>query len=256
MKNITLISNWKLRDPYVAMFKGRLWKAIPDARIIDITHAIDESIIEQTSFILKTSYQSFPEGTLHIILTGNTLSHTSMPVMVEYNHHYFMGEDNGVFSLMFGDEPALNAVELNLPDEQTTVLDKCILMAQLHFEGQLKEKTVAYTNFVRKIQFSPEHDTLNRVITGQITYIDTRCNAITNIPVAMFKEAVKNGNFSVSLSSTRHITINRYHNFYNPKEEEIYIMGNPLGYLELTLNSGYIAVLADLKIGDKIEIRY
>ena len=82
MKNITLISNWKLRDPYVAMFKGQLWKAIPDANIIDITHAVDGFSVEQTAFILKNSYKSFPEQTLHIILTGTTMSHTSMPVMV------------------------------------------------------------------------------------------------------------------------------------------------------------------------------
>ena len=64
MKTITLISDWKLRDPYVAMFKGQLLKAVPDANIIDITHAIDSFSIEQTAFILKNSYSSFPEQSL------------------------------------------------------------------------------------------------------------------------------------------------------------------------------------------------
>ena len=256
MKNITLISDWKLRDPYVAMFKGQLWKEIPDANIIDITHAIEGFSVEQTAFILKSSYQSFPEHTLHIILTGTTLSHTSMPIMVEYNQHFFMGEDNGVFSLMFGNDTPLNAVQLDMPDEESNVLSKCATMARLHFEGQLQEHTQAYSSFIRKIQFGPEHDTLSRVITGHVTYIDTCCNAVTDIPVEMFKNAVKKGNFSVMLSSTKHITITRYHDFYNPKEEEVYLLGNRLGYIELTLNNSRIAVLADLHIGDKVEIRY
>lgn len=256
MKNITLISNWKLRDPYVAMFKGQLWKAIPDANIIDITHAVDGFSVEQTAFILKNSYKSFPEQTLHIILTGTTMSHTSMPVMVEYDRHFFMGEDSGVFSLLFGDDAEIKATALNLPDESNTVLEKCVTMAQLHFEGKLQEHTQPYENFVRKIQLAPDHDTVNKIITGHVAYIDTNCNAVTDIPVEMFRKAVKKGNFSLILSSIKHITVTRYHDFYDPKEEDVYITDNRLGYLELTLNNSRIAVLADLHIGDKVEIRY
>ena len=256
MKNITLISDWKLRDPYVAMLKGQLWKTIPDANIIDITHAIDGFSVEQTAFILKSSYKSFPEGTLHLILTGMTFSHESMPVMVEYDHHLFMGEDNGVFSLMFGNEAELKAVALNLPDENSSVLDKCVQMAQLHFSNELTNNAIPYTNFIRKIKMEPEHDTLRRVITGHIAYIDTCCNAVTDIPVEMFHNAVKKGNFSLMLSSTKHVTITHHQNFYNPKEEEVYVLSNRLGYLELTMNNSRFAVLADLHIGDKVEIRY
>jgi len=256
MKNITLISDWKLRDPYVAMLKGQLWKAIPDANIIDITHAIDAFSTEQTAFILKNSYKSFPEQTLHFVLTGITLSHTSMPVMVEYDQHYFIGEDNGIFSLMFGDDPNVKAVTLNMPDEKTTVLDKFVSMAQLHFSNNLKKNTLPYDTFIRKIKLEPEHDTVNRIITGHVAYIDTCCNAVTDIPVKMFKDAVKKGNFSLMLSSTKHITITHFQEFYNPKEEEVYVLSNRLGYMEVALNNSRIAVLADLHIGDKVEIRY
>lgn len=256
MKNITLISDWKLRDPYVAMLKGQLQKAIPDASIIDITHAIEGFSVEQTAFILKSCYASFPEGTLHLILTGITLSHTAMPVMVEHDHHFFMGEDSGVFSLMFGDNPDLKAVALNLPDEKTSVLDKCVQMAQLHFSNDIKDNVLPYGNFIRKLKLEPEHDTVNRIITGHVAYIDTCCNAVTDIPVEMFQNAVKKGNFSLMLSSTKHVTITHHHNFYNPKEEEVYVLSNRLGYMELTMNNSRFAVLADLHIGDKVEIRY
>lgn len=256
MNNITLISDWKLRDPYVSMLKGQLWKAIPDANIIDITHAIDAFSIEQTAFILKSSYKSFPENTLHLVLTGITLSHESMPVLVEYDHHFFLGEDRGVFSLMFGDSPEIKAMTLNMPDESSSVLDKCVQMAQLHFANQLADKTVPCENLVRKIKMEAENDTVNRVITGHVAYIDTCCNAVTDIPVKMFKDAVKKGNFSLMLSSTKHITITHFQEFYNPKEEEVYVLSNRLGYMEVTLNNSRIAVLADLHIGDKVEIRY
>lgn len=256
MKNITLISDWKLRDPYVAMFKGQLLKAIPDANIIDITHAIDSFSIEQTAFILKNSYASFPEQTIHIILTGTTLSHHTLPVMVEYDNHYFVGEDNGVFSLMFTPEEQINAVQFNQEDPETSILDKCVQMVNALWNKKLKNQVTPYQQFVKKLQFLPENDTNRKIITGQVTYIDTCCNAITNIPVGLFYESVRNGHFSATLSSSKHITITHHHNFYNPQENEVYLLSNRLGFLELTLNNSRLAVIADIHIGDKVEIQY
>lgn len=256
MKNITLISDWKLRDPYVAMFKGQLLKAIPDANIIDITHAIDSFSIEQTAFILKNSYASFPEQTIHIILTGTTLSHHTLPVMVEYDNHYFVGEDNGVFSLMFTPEEQINAIQFNQEDPETSILDKCVQMVNALWNKKLKNQVTPYQQFVKKLQFLPENDTNRKIITGQVTYIDTCCNAITNIPVGLFNESVRNGHFSATLSSSKHITITHHHNFYNPQENEVYLLSNRLGFLELTLNNSRLAVIADIHIGDKVEIQY
>ena len=53
---ITLLSDWRLRDPYVAMLKGELWKAQPDAQILDITHYVDKFNLPQTALLMKTSY--------------------------------------------------------------------------------------------------------------------------------------------------------------------------------------------------------
>lgn len=255
MKNITLISDWKLRDPYVAMFKGQLLKVIPDANIIDITHAIESFSINQTAFILKNSYTSFPEGTVHIILTGTSLSHQSMPVLVKYDNHYFIGEDNGVFSLMFDENPQ-EAYIFNQTDEKTNILDKCILLANALFSKKLKSVTDSYPQWVKKLPFLPDHDSQNRLIKGQITYIDTCCNAITNISVEMFLKIVKNGSFTVNFSSSRNIKVTHYQDFYDPNEREVYMIGNRLGFLELTINQGHLAVLADLHVGDTIEIQY
>lgn len=256
MKNITLISDWKLRDPYVAMFKGQLLKAIPDANIIDISHAIECFNVAQTAFILKNSYSSFPENTIHIILTGTSLSHKSMPVVVKFDNQFFIGEDNGIFSLMFGDDDQPEAFVYNQTDENSNILDKCILMAKAILSDKLKKVVDPYPQWVKKLQFMPDHNEQNRLITGQIAYIDSCCNAITNIPIDMFRKIVKGGSFTVNFSMSKHIKVTHYQDFYNPNEHEVYMIGNRLGFLELTINRGHLAVLADLNVGDKIEIRY
>ncbi|MEG2070795.1 MAG: SAM-dependent chlorinase/fluorinase, partial [Bacteroidales bacterium] len=234
MKNITLISDWKLKDPYVAMLKGKLVSNIPDVHIFDITHAIDLFNIEQTAFILKNSFTAFPEQSVHLILTGNSLSKNIFPVLVEYQNHYFIGEDSGIFSLMFGTKTPLKAWQYNSSDLSSDFPDKMIEMTKQLFNNKIKEIATEYTHFKRKIKLEPYYSSLEKKITGRIAYIDTFCNAVTDIPIAMFKEANQNNQFKATVSSTKHIQITKYHDFYNPQEEEVFFVFNRLGFLEIT----------------------
>ena len=59
---VTLISDWRTRDPYVAMFKGKLLSAVPDAEIMDISHVVDLFNVSQTAFLTLQSYRNFPRG--------------------------------------------------------------------------------------------------------------------------------------------------------------------------------------------------
>lgn len=255
MNIITLISDWKLRDPYVAMFKGQLLKTIPDAQIIDITHTIDLFDIEQTAFILKSAYSSFPEETIHIILTGSTLSREVMPVLVEYDNHRFIGEDTGVFSLMFEDAEDVKSCQFCIEDKHNTVLDKCVQLASNLLTGNIQKVTKPYPQFTRKISQKPTYNPDTNTITGNVCYIDTCCNAVTNIPTDMFLKYSKNHGINVTVSSTQHLNVTRYHDFYDQKENEVYILSNRLGYIELSIKSGRLAVLADLNIGDIVNIQ-
>lgn len=255
MNIITLISDWKLRDPYVAMFKGQILKTIPDAQIIDITHTIDLFDFGQTAFIMKSVYGSFPEGTAHVILTGSTLSHEALPVVVKYDNHFFIGEDTGVFSLMFDDLKGIESSQYSINDKKLTVLDKCVCLISNVLSGKMKDVVEPYPQFVQKLSMKPDYDQNKNCITGSICYIDTCCNAVTNIPTEMFLEYSKNHSICVTVSSTKHLKITRYHDFYDPNENEVYILSNRLGFIELSIKSGRLAVLADLKIGDSVSIQ-
>ena len=67
MSIVTLISDWGYRDHYIGSVKGMLYRLIPDVNIVDITHEIALHDIIHASFVLKNSYHSFPENTIHII---------------------------------------------------------------------------------------------------------------------------------------------------------------------------------------------
>ena len=250
---VTLISDWRTRDPYVAMFKGNLLSAGPDAEIMDISHVVDLFNVSQTAFLTLQSYRNFPAGSIHIMLTNATATSTFAPVVVEYDQHFFIGEDNGIFCLMFNRHFPIAARQYS--GSTPCALDRIIELAQAVANGKLDAITVEYANFKRMFSALPIHFANDRRIEGDIVYIDAYFNAITNIPVNMFKEAVGKGTFQATIQSKKEWKCQIYHESYSP-EEEFYLTGNALGCLEIAMYQGDVAILADFKVGDKIIITY
>lgn len=256
MNVITLISDWKLRDPYVGVLKGRLLSKVKDAQIVDITHSIDRYNIMQTAFILKSAYSSFPEGTLHVILTDLVYAEKELPVLVSYDGHYFLGRDNGIFTLMFGMQFDAKAYQYEETKDDGRIIDRIIEMAALFSEGNVDKHCKEYSSFVKKIQQEADYSLIDNRLTGQVVYLDSSCNAITNIPVELFMEARGKKNFSATFNSGKGIHVTRFHDHYNAKENEFYLVNNKLGYIELTISYGNAAALIGLNVGDKVSIDF
>ncbi|MCL2434956.1 MAG: SAM-dependent chlorinase/fluorinase [Lentimicrobiaceae bacterium] len=251
---ITLLSDWKLRDPYIGIFKGQLLNTLPDAQIVDITHQLELFNLSQAAFIAKNSYSFFPEKTVHIILSGLSFSAEVKPVLLFHNGHFFLGEDTGVFSMMFGVASNMEAYQYN-GDMTLSTTEKLACMASWVFQDTYVKNTVPYPAL--KFQLSnlsePDYNAERKTISGKIAYIDSCCNAVTNIPVSMFEAAGKRP-FIATVSNIRSLKITRCHPYYNPRESEVFLVYNRLGFLEITLYKGNIAALADIRVGDDLEI--
>jgi S-adenosylmethionine hydrolase len=254
---ITLLSDWKLRDPYIGIFKGQLLTLIPNAKIVDITHHLELFNLSQTAFIAKNSYPFFPEKSLHIILSGLSFSTETKPVLLRHKGHFFLGEDTGVFSMMFGMENNLEASQYK-GEMALSATEKLATMASWVFNGDDVKYTVPYPSlkFQISILSEPDYNAERKKISGKIAYIDSCCNAVTNIPVPMF-EAVGKKTFKASVASNgRPLKITQCHPYYNPHESEVFLVFNRLGFIEISLYKGNIAALADIKVGNDIEIDF
>lgn len=250
---ITLISDWRLRDPYVAMLKGRLLTAHPDANIIDISHHIDFFNVAQSAFIMKNSYQNFPEGSIHLMLTNTAHTATAPAVLLEHDGHYFIGQDNGVFFLMFGMTGPLQGRRLSTA--QNTTVEGMFHLVQAIHDSKLQEVTDEYPEFEHALGAEPIHIAPQKSIEGEIVYIDAAFNAITNIPTAMFKEAVQGGTFKMTIHSKTDWKIEKFFEHYS-KTEGMFLTDNALHHLQISMYQGEVSLLASLSVGDKVEIEY
>ena len=251
---ITLLSDWRLRDPYVAMLKGELLKALPELQIIDITHYVDKFDLPQTALLTKTSYPSFPEGSIHLILTNMTLNATFKLVALPHKGHWFIGEDNGVFHLMFGQETALKGFQL--PDNKWSTLTQIPKLIQLINAGRIQENADEYVDFKRMFAEECEHSAESRRIEGRILYIDAFFNAVTDIPASLFNEVVGNRPFTATVQSKGIWTITEHADDYRTFDDEMFLCSNALGLIEIAGYQLDVSTLADLEPGNKVIIKY
>jgi S-adenosylmethionine hydrolase len=94
---VTLLTDFGLEDPYVAMMKGVILSVNPAARIIDITHHITAGVISQAAQILQQAYPYFSKGTVHVAVVDPGVGTERRPILLATRTHLFVGPDNGIF---------------------------------------------------------------------------------------------------------------------------------------------------------------
>lgn len=108
---ITFMSDFVTKDGYVGSVKGVLLKEAPDARLIDITHEIQPFNIKEAAYSLLNYYDSFPKGTVHLIVVDPGVGSERKPVIIRTLDYFFVGPDNGVFNFILKRE-AYQAFEI------------------------------------------------------------------------------------------------------------------------------------------------
>ncbi len=253
-----------LQDYYVASVKGAIYKQLPNAKIVDISHLIPPFDIEKTAFILKNSYQDFPEGTVHIIGVNPEADKNVAHVAVQFDNHFFVAADNGVFSILFNREPT-KIVELNLlqdNDDLTFPTRDIFVKAACHLaRGGTMEIIGKPKDTINKLElFRPVTD--ENTIRGSVRYIDVYGNVITNITEKLFKEIGKGRDFVIYYSYGSY-SIKTIHKAYHdvPHGEKVAIFG-AAGYLEIAINKGVkdkkssASNLFSLNLKDVIRIEF
>lgn len=231
-----------LRDFYVAAVKGAVYTQLPDAVVVDVSHHIPPFDIAQASFVLRNAYPHFPEGSVHIIGVNPELDlHEGiMHVLVRYKKHYFIGADNGIFSLLFDGQPD-EIFELNLSqavDDLTFPTKDVFVPAACHLLrggtpeviGQRRQR------LKERSMFRPVVD--KEAIKGSIIYIDSYGNAITNITRSLFREAVKGRSFRVVYGGSSDVIREISDAYNNVSEGERLALFGSGGYLEIAINRG------------------
>lgn len=256
MPIVTLTTDWIQDDYYAGAIKGKLLSSCPDLHIVDITHSIPAFNSTKAAFVLKNSFYHFPAGTIHLICVNTEPSSSESIIAVEYQQHFFIGNDNGIFGLMLRDKPTA-IVELPSAEEPAgnSSMDIFIEAAcNIAASGGIAELGKPRESFQRSI---PRRATIDKdVISGSVIYIDSYQNAISNITVELFERIGKGRPFEIALQSN-HYKLHRINKTYGETSTgELLVLFNSLDLLEVAINKGNAAELINLNTDSTIRIKF
>ena len=95
---ITLMTDFGLRDHYVAAMKGVILSICPDARIIDVTHEVSSYEVAEAAYLLSQTWSCFPKKTVHVVVVDPGVGSMRRPILAELDGQRFIAPDNGVLT--------------------------------------------------------------------------------------------------------------------------------------------------------------
>ena len=96
---IALLTDFGLKDPYVAIMKAVILKINPVAVIIDISHEVPSFDIDRGALVLWASYKYFPPGTVFVCVVDPGVGSARKSIAIASKNYYFVGPDNGLMYL-------------------------------------------------------------------------------------------------------------------------------------------------------------
>ncbi len=248
MKIITLTSDLGLTDHYVASLKGQLYSELGDVTLVDVSHDVQPFNIAQAAYYITNCWHEFPEGTIHFLNVDSTPliqiadpSRNMYPIVMELKGHYFIGSDNGMFSLIPGYQDAAQLVRLDFSsagiDLRNATKNIYIPAIKQILKGIKLEDLGEEVNSVRQA-FTMQPTIEKDLIKGTVIHVDKYGNVITNISEDLYKQVGKGNDFTILFKNSNYF-INQISDTYSdvPMGEKLALF-NENGFLEIAINKG------------------
>ena len=201
MPIVTLITDFGNKDYAVAAVKGAIVSTVQNPQVIDISHQIEPYNVTQAAYVLKNAYITFPKGSIHIIGVESEKTPENEHLAMFFDGHYFIGADNGIFSIIKGVLKADKIVAINIHDQSSIVfpvLDAFIkVAAHLSRSGTLDVIGKTADQIRELVELRPVINMKGDQIVGSVIYVDNYGNVITNITRKIFNEVCKSRGFTI-----------------------------------------------------------
>src|SRR5262245_4598333 len=101
MSLVTLTTDFGTCDSYVAQMKGVILGIAPQARLVDVTHAIPPQDVARGAHVLEEIAGAFPPDTIHLAVVDPGVGSDRVLLAAEAAGQRFLAPNNGLLSLVF-----------------------------------------------------------------------------------------------------------------------------------------------------------
>jgi S-adenosylmethionine hydrolase len=245
---ITLTTDFG-KGEYVGAMKGVIYSTCPDVKIVDINHEIEKFNVHQAAASVFSSCPHFPEGSVHVVVVDPGVGTKRRGVIVKTASHYYIGPDNGVFSLL---EDIQKVFEIKAEAKSKTFHGRDVfapIAAKLACgasPSEFGEETGDIERIIGKSKIE------RGTIIGEVIYVDAFGNVVTNITDIGGLEY----GTTVTVEIGEKIKKIRFVESYGfvDKGGLVGLIGSS-GFLEVAVNQGDAGKLLDVKSGEKVVIK-
>ncbi len=263
---VALLTDYGWDDPYAGAIQGVILSINPQARILNLTHAVPAYNIREASYLLVTAAKEFPEKTIFLAVVDPEVGSSRKAIIIEtLDKKIFVGPDNGIFTDVirtFGFKKAVNITNLlwfRKGDVSSTFHGRDVFAPVAARLSGGKNMDDAGPKLLEKdlamLKRKPAELT-EQGITGEILHRDHYGNLVTNIPASVLAKAGWRAGMALEFVVKYQVVTAKLAEKYSdvPKGEMVLLL-NGQGLLELAKNIGSAGDSLQARAGDSIVLR-
>jgi S-adenosylmethionine hydrolase len=262
MKLVVLLTDWGTKSYYQGVVKGVIKKIAPEVEVVDLTHEVEPFNVREAMHVLVRAYRDFPRGTVFMAVVDYGVGTERKAIAFETESGYFfVGPDNGLFTLVAEEDKILRIVELENPEYFYKPTPSFSFHGRDIFAPVSAHlaKGVDLSVFGRRLEglvLLPYEKARkeNGEIIGEVAFFDRFGNVETNIPGILLKDLKFFSTVTIKKSGGEFVAT--YCRTYGDVAEgELLIHTGSSGFLEIAVNQGNAREKLKLQGGERIVIR-
>jgi len=258
---ITLTTDFGTNDHFVGAMKGVILDIVPEAAIVDISHAVQAFDVLDGALAISQAYSYFPNGTVHLVVVDPGVGTERRPILASSDGYHFVAPDNGVLSMVYTREERIHVRHITSDHYFRTPVS-----STFHARDVFAPVAAYLGKMVDSHKFGDEIEDYVRFAaprpkaTGEgrlravVLKVDRFGNLITNITPedvpALF--AAKPGAFKIVVGSREITAIHQAYAQGTPGE--VFGIVGSMGYLEIVANRAAAAQISGAGKGSEVSI--
>jgi len=258
---VTLTTDFGLNDHFVGTIKGVILDIVPEATIVDISHAVQAFDILDGALSIAQAYSYFPTGTVHLVVVDPGVGTARRPIIASTDRYHFVAPDNGVLSLMYAREERLHVREITSDHYFLQPI-----MNTFHARDIFSPVAAYLAKGVDSLKFGDEITEYVRFNAPRpkpaggnslrcvVLKVDRFGNLITNVTAedapALFAE--QSPSFKIVAGKSE--ISSRKISYAEGTPGEVFAIVGSMGYLELAANRGSAAQIAGVGKGSEVSL--
>ena len=261
MPVITLLTDYGLKDSYVAEMKGAILRIALDATLVDISHDVGNYDIDEGAFHIARSVPYFPEGTVHVGVVDPGVGSERRSIIIHAKGAWLVGPDNGLLAPAaerLGVERVFEITKRDLlPEKISDVFDGRDTFGPV---GALLSKGVHPEEIGVEIHEYKRLESYQPAVSGNeaeatIIHVDGFGNLVTNVTYEILDGlGVKDGASMIVSAGNEEHELPYVRRFSAVPEGELLLLVAGGGYMELAVNQGNASDRLGIGKGDRVRL--